>query len=506
MAKGALTRTQSNKLLNTLLDNPELPTFVRRLNPPTLNRLIEHVGLEDAGPLISLTTDRQLRGILDESLWANLTPGKPETHRPEAFIRWLDVLVEQGDTFVAERLHGLGADFVVLNLSRLIAVDAKDAILHSAPNAYAEEYGNYLVGALFDDEWDTTRAALTALQAEYPDFCEHVLGRCHGETEWGKRTHVTLMADTYGERRDARENAGFVTPESAGAFLGVARTAELASLIAADNLDLMSQRYFLHLGGSYLRGAEPEAAEEPAESSSTPDPAKLKELDDVLVEAAVVDDGTSMLLLSAPEQTMLPVKKAIDALQDSDPTAFGARLGELVYLSNVVISGTAINGERFTDVEAANMVLATCNLAFDYPGVDESAVGDGLVRLFRIGWHILHRLSLRAAQTLVTVLGADDVGQQMPDRAWILAEIEVSLNSLVDQVRAGRFDDVAETLSFVSLVLEREVCDALAVIVSDVPRYPLSRRPRFVESMQDLAVTAPWVMKASMASATRSGS
>ena len=94
MAERSLVRTHSSKLLQALLDNPELPTFVARLETPTLNKLIEHVGLEDAGPLISYTTDRQLRSILDESLWASLAPGQPETHRPEEFIRWLYILQE----------------------------------------------------------------------------------------------------------------------------------------------------------------------------------------------------------------------------------------------------------------------------------------------------------------------------------------------------------------------------------------------------------------------------
>ena len=64
MAQRSLVRTQSSKLLKTLLDNPELPTFVERLEAPTLYKLIERIGLEDSGPLIEFTTDRQLRSIL----------------------------------------------------------------------------------------------------------------------------------------------------------------------------------------------------------------------------------------------------------------------------------------------------------------------------------------------------------------------------------------------------------------------------------------------------------
>lgn len=486
MAPRALTRIQSNKLLSTLLDNAELPAFVRRLKAPTLNRLIDHVGLEDAGPLISLTTDQQLREVLDASLWSTLTPGKPQTHSPEAFVRWLDVLIEEGDSFVAERLFGLGADFVVLNFSRLISVDAKAAILHSAANAYAEEYGGYLVSALFDDEWDTTRAALTALQADYPEFCEHVLARCHGDVEWGKLSHTMLAADIYGERRDASEREGFVTPESAAAFLGAAKRASLSDLVAAGNHDLLSERYFSRL--QTTSGID-EAGSASEVDAARRDPVKLRELEAILIEAEIVDDGATMRLLSAPEQHSRPVKRSLDALQTTDPAAFGERMSELVFLSNVLMTGTTVAGERFAEADAADAVLATCNLAFDYLGLDDAALGDGLVRLFRVGWRILQQLPLRAAQALVDALCAADLAEQMPDRAWILAEVEVSLAGLTGDVRAARFDAVKETLSFAALILEREVCDVLTAIISDVPRHALNQRLRYIESMQDLTET-----------------
>ena len=217
MARRSLVRTQSSKLLKTLLDNPELPTFVKRLEAPTLNKLIERIGVEDAGPLIEFTTDRQLRSILDESLWSSLTPGQPEVHRPEEFIRWLYILYEQGEEFLAQRLVGLGLDYVTLNFAQLISVNDQDAILsedyavlerYAGPAAYAEEFEGHFVTALYDEEWDITRAALAALQAVQPEFLAHVLYRCC------QPSVSFLMYDTTGERRDSKENIGYVTPES----------------------------------------------------------------------------------------------------------------------------------------------------------------------------------------------------------------------------------------------------------------------------------------------------
>ena len=61
-----------------------------------LKRLIDHVGLHDAGDLIALTTTEQMRDILEESLWETLIPGEAERLRPERFLEWLDVMLEAG--------------------------------------------------------------------------------------------------------------------------------------------------------------------------------------------------------------------------------------------------------------------------------------------------------------------------------------------------------------------------------------------------------------------------
>ena len=100
-------------------DNPALPAFVRTLKPPVLKRLIDHVGLRDAGDLIALTTPEQMRDILEESLWESLTPGRADRLRPERFLEWLDVMFEAGSAFATQRLIELGDTFVVLNFAPL---------------------------------------------------------------------------------------------------------------------------------------------------------------------------------------------------------------------------------------------------------------------------------------------------------------------------------------------------------------------------------------------------
>ncbi|MCZ6619722.1 MAG: DUF6178 family protein [Gammaproteobacteria bacterium] len=501
MARRSLTRTQSSKLLKTLLNNPQLPTFVKRLEAPTLHKLINCIGLDDAGPLIEYTTDRQLRLILDDSLWSSLAPGQPEIHRPEQFIRWLYVLYEQGEEFLAQRLIGLGLDYVVLNFAQLITVDDSDAILaedyevlqrYAGPTAYAEDFNGRFVTALDYEQWDITRAALSALQTKQPEFLTLVLSRCcHPSVSY-------LMHDTTGERRDAKEKLGYVTPESANAFLKLTNLASLASLIDGENHDPVSARYFSQLGVA-AEEDEPDGPEaddnsgqpEEAEQTAGPDDNKLRELEQMLVDAEIVSDEFSGLLLPAPEyDDVLPVKMALDGLQKIEPELFSLRLRELVYLSNVLISGTSLDGKRFDEIEAAHAVLASCNLGMSYLGQqpgDDEAVRDGLVRLFRIGWQILQQIPLHAADKLVTSLRSQKVTKRLLNRRWILSEVDATLDELIEQVGNARFTEAKNSLFFISLVIEQETCDVLQALIDDYPRYPFDETIRHVESMADIS-------------------
>jgi hypothetical protein len=70
-------------LLARVLDQPDLVRTVQALEPRTLGKLIEHVGLEDAGELIALATTDQLGRIFDEELWSASRPGEAERFSPE---------------------------------------------------------------------------------------------------------------------------------------------------------------------------------------------------------------------------------------------------------------------------------------------------------------------------------------------------------------------------------------------------------------------------------------
>ena len=117
---------------------------------------------------------------------------------------------------------------------------------------------------------------------------------------------------------------------------------------------------------------------------------------------------------------------------------------------------------------------------------DTDPVRDGLVRLFRIGWQILLQIPKHVAEQLVSTLRSNEVSKKLFDRRWILSEVDATLDELIDHVDNGRFGEARVSLVFISLVVEQETCDALELMISDYPRYPLDNKTRYIESMDDI--------------------
>src|SRR3954463_4394242 len=118
MAKTLVPRTQVNPraLVARILDEPALVSAGQALPPAALMRLIDHVGLEDAGELVALATVDQLCRVFDEDVWQSPRPGEDERFGPERFTRWLEVMLEVGERFAADKLAQLPEELVELGL------------------------------------------------------------------------------------------------------------------------------------------------------------------------------------------------------------------------------------------------------------------------------------------------------------------------------------------------------------------------------------------------------
>ena len=106
--------------LLSLAANPKLPALVKKLPHPVLAKLIDAVGVEDAGPLVAMTTPQQMRVLFDDVLWENPSPDLPARFSVGEFLRWLEVLNEESVAFTAERLQTLGEQFLSASLGRIL--------------------------------------------------------------------------------------------------------------------------------------------------------------------------------------------------------------------------------------------------------------------------------------------------------------------------------------------------------------------------------------------------
>ena len=137
--------------LLSLADNPRLPALVKKLPHPVLAKLIGAVGVEDAGPLVAMTTPQQMRVLFDDVLWENPSPDLPARFSVSEFLRWLEVLNEESVAFTAERLQALGEQFLSAALGRILDVHGKDAqFAVQAASDDREDFGDYLVRTLRD--------------------------------------------------------------------------------------------------------------------------------------------------------------------------------------------------------------------------------------------------------------------------------------------------------------------------------------------------------------------
>ena len=188
-------RPSATQLLARVLASPDLAAQVQALPAPALARLVEKVGLEDAGEIVALATPTQLADVLDEDLWKSARPGEDERFDVDRFLVWLAVLREGGDELVAARLAELPEELVTLAFHRAVMVVSLDTLMEelgesddadltekALADRLSEEIDVYQVIARRTDGWDDVLAALLALDRDHHDLAMRVLARCEAMT------------------------------------------------------------------------------------------------------------------------------------------------------------------------------------------------------------------------------------------------------------------------------------------------------------------------------------
>jgi len=364
----------SAQLLRRILEEPALVAAVRALPGAVLVRLIDRIGLEDAGEIVALASDAQLAQVFEEDLWRADSAGADERFRPERFATWLEVLSEAGDEFVAQRLSALPRDFLTLAVHRLVLVldiDALTLAFSEAGEEDADQAEKALESGLFEEweefriiarnarVWDVLWAALVSLDRDHHALLPQVLEQCAAmdheyiEDNGGLYEVLTseemLEGDVAGERSDRRAARGHVAPADARAFLALAKSGrELAAR------DAVTRAYFRQLPRA-------QAVAQAAESSST-SPA-LRALLSVLDEERVLEQaGAAARLPQGTGATSAQplFQAAVIALRARKPELASERLEELAYLANVLMAGSAREGRRLRPLEALEQAIECC--------------------------------------------------------------------------------------------------------------------------------------------------
>ena len=388
MARQLLRRTLSGSLLEQMLDDPQLASQLRALPAPVLRQVILQIGLEDAGELVALSSLEQLREVFDEDLWRSPRPGQDDAFDAARFCTWLEVLLEAGDAFVADRLAELSEDFLIFAFSRLLRAldtaevaasitdDDEAALLDKVLEAEGcQELGDYLVVARIENGWHAVWTTLVALDDRHPELLRAVLNRCwlatreQAEGAGGLYEVLTgeeqLLEDARAEREERRATQGYVSPADARAFLGLARRAP-----AEPETDPITRAYFREL--------RPVPAA-PGLAGGGTRPSRSAPLRRLLAEAGA---------LPSPEDAPPPgdslFRSAVAELGRSDARAAQRVVEELAYLANVLVAGDT--SRAWQPVEAAERVFELCDAGLRAVLEREGNGGPGAAREALVRW------------------------------------------------------------------------------------------------------------------------
>jgi len=448
-----------------LLNAPDLPAIVPRLQPEVLHRVIHTYGLEDCTELVALATPAQLARVLDLDLWRAGPPGADERFDADRFGVWLAVLLDAGPEVAADKLEGLDLNLVVAGFARHIVVSD-----HAAVAAYTmldgtrvpgipprgklvSEIGGYTVESRRASAWEAIGELLSYLAAEHGALFHRIMRGCvrlsNGATE-EDAFHSLLhdaeqhVFDLAYERERRRERQGYVTPAQAHAFLQSAR---------ALSLDGDRPRPS-PIARAHFTAAAFEDAAPPIEHARSD--ARVEFVLDGLREAGA---------LPAPRRALPDGGSADGSEREWIASYVASHAGaaeELAYLANAIVAGCSVQGRAFTEREAGDAVLAVCNLGLEnWPPRWQDR---DLVTAFQVGWAILHReVCVHTAERLVEILA--DIGCADRETWFQLDSLRRELSRHLANGEPWRARDALDII----LALDGPAWAALLGIVAECP-------------------------------------
>jgi hypothetical protein len=463
------------RLLDRILDTPHLARVVPQLQPQVLHRIIQRCGLEDCGEIVALATPDQLARVFDLDLWRPARPGLDEQFDADRFGLWLEVMMESGAAVAARKLAEVDVDLATAAFAQHVRIFDRAAVSPADPMDGDEipavgtptdqlscDVGGYLVVGRRTDSWDAVVAVLSALDTEHHAYFRRVMRGCRDLSNSGFEvdglddlfTHKEqVMFDLAFNREQRREQHGYVTPAQARAFLQMSRQPPLGHDITSPG-NPVARAYFRAIesteaadgnSGSHRLPAASDAANAAEDSAEA-----VAAIVDVLLDAGILPQQPRGLLEGpqgrAPRLARIQAHMQLAA--DRDHAAFSMRSQELGFLANTIMAGCSIQARPFTEQEASDAAVATCNLGLEnwrahwlsantrrgssvveagVPLPDDFLVAQDLVGVFQVGWTVLHdEVCMDTAERLIGLLTRLQCGDRETQAGLTALRIEMT--------------------------------------------------------------------------------
>jgi hypothetical protein len=519
--------------LFNIVDNPALPAVLGHIQPKTLARLIDRVGLNDAAEIMALVPVRNLLRALDEAVWKSPRPGASQEFDPAEFISWLQVWLEVDDLFVAERLTAINDEYLAMCFSSVLFVDGNsssgfaDDVSEYALNSDDEPaytdcpkadchaiYGHFLVRPTFEDDWEIIRTALDALWRHAPERLLQALGTLASSESMldSARRRTSLNLDVAFERERHLERRGYVSPTGAQAFLASISITTTQELLTMSVYDYETHRFLAGIE-NYDSGQHPiekvtsfdgvdhelqtqnEAGGLAVTSASRK---QIRALNQLLENEAMAELTHFNSLPSNEHQHRGPVlAELLHHLEGENQEAYQQRTRELAYLATVLMAGSSLEGRPFTGRDARDAAFATCNLGVDFIHSMHSALRldrePGLIRLFLIGWQLLDTLRNRVVDSMKMSLVDLETTQRLKSSPWLRNEAQIGIRDLQYAVERHQFSAARDAATFLSIVFDATACREIAPLLDHLPHFgpkvgknKNKSQPRWIDSIADL--------------------
>jgi len=498
-------RPNASQLVKALLNQPQLPAYVQQMDTPVLNDLIQHVGKEDAQELLVLTSANQIREIIALDVWESAGPGVAENFSPKRFLEWMYVWQDMGGQILAEKLHELGSDlFSAVLLEYAVVVDLDRVGVNGSVDVFA----NFGVLPHEETDWPPLFTLLVDLWAVDPELLLDVLGRSclrrslQSDTASVSVADNAVRQDLAGDHSDQQMQRGFVGALEAAVMLGDAKSTPLEQLLIEVAYDSTSA---VHL--RRLRQQQKAAAGQHPDNSEPPDSEKMpssvdgaqddspqdwSDIEALLASAEIYSPNDAPARLEGPTKAHSDFLAAhLDELAESAPSALADRQDELVFLANTLLGGTTIRGEEFSREEAAKAARALCNLGLKYCAQVEAwdtqakvvasflQAEPGMVKAFRIGYHLLTAVQSAAVKALFNTLHSRTIERRLTGNPWLRERIQSVFGSATEfnDTMLENLDGLPKLIDALGMTFDATTCHCLSVLCDPFPCFPLALDP-----------------------------